>query len=376
MSQQTAWRDERKGADSDEILNDLDRVLDGLYSLGPRPESDAGDPSLVFTDLQLTSLVEEIREHDTIILADEHNYRALRGFRGAIRVVDASLRDAEKVRSTFDGTMIIGVGGCTALDVARYCATPGRRLIAIPSILSTSCISVNRSVLYQDGEPRRERTVAPERVVVSFPLLTESGPESIAKWSHSGFGDLFSDISASIDWLVRSGESPETVTDALLHNTVPCAAEAMHWVLSQFRSFDRAALARLAVYLHNASLETIHRGNAELSAAGEHDLYYAMMKQERYAHENPTHGELVAIGTLLSADAVARSGGSRELIQMLREAFLRLGLPTTYSELERIRVRRDHVLRALDAIQNRRWFLSGAYARWSIELVDRVFAEG
>jgi len=192
--------------------------------------------------------------------------------------------------------------------VARACAHAAERpLLLIPTFLSTSCISVDRSVLKYEGKFRASKTRAPETVFILDEFLETADNPTVLRAARAGFGDFFAGISAAVDYSFQRGNCSRAEVEEL----ATFYFNAVDWVLKRFDGFDRIAMRRLARYSHASSLMVIKRGNTELSAGGEHKLYYAIMESHLYNGSlKPFHGELVAAGSLMNVWAFARQTGS------------------------------------------------------------------
>ena len=317
--------------------------------------------TLRIRDCDLARILDERVSGRTLLLADPYNFPAVSGY-GRVECVDgADVELCHRLKAAQCG-QVIAIGGCSVLDVGRWVAhCVGAELIAIPSILSTSCLSVNRSILYFRDTPVRRITTAPVETIVSLPLLTGAPPEMVAKWTHSGLGDLLANLSAAIDFAVR-GPEYEDPSRETLEKLVPDIFGALQWCLNDFRGYDEDALVRVAQYLHASSVDVVIKNSTQLSAAGEHDLYYALIKHQKYSRKCPTHGELVSIGTLVATRYYAEQYGEAELYEQLREAYVRIGLPVSGAELEAIGVTREHILDGLRSIEGSGSFLLDAVA--------------
>lgn len=328
-------------------------------------------PTLEFTDSPVPDLVAELADEDTLIVSGPHGYPLISGFGRAVQVDDNTAERVEEIREGYEYSRVLAYGGCTALDVARAVAV-GKELIVIPASISTSCISVDKSIINYGGEDRAEHTVAPSRVIVSLTDMLGTDHVILDRLSCSGFGDYFANIGASIDVQYRAGDLS---MDAVRHN-VPENFEALEWVRDGFNGYDEECMRRLATYAHNSSVGVIERGDGTLSAGGEHKLYYQMMAQhDRYrdAALKPTHGELVAVGTLVAGKLLGEETGDISLYEGLREAYGQLGLPTDYAGLSAIGIGRGDLVQGLEAITDTDTYLGAHFAQGDYAVLDRVF---
>lgn len=292
-------------------------------------------PELVFTASSLLELTAALDDGQTFFITDDSQQEKLQKL-PLLRVIDSNCtRNIEAIMAVSGkAARYVGVGGCAALDVARACAhVADRPLLLIPTFLSTSCISVDRSVLKYEGKFRASKTRAPETVFILDEFLETADNPTVLRAARAGFGDFFAGISAAIDYSFQRGNFSRSEIEEL----AAFYFNAVDWVLNRFNGFNRMAMRRLARYSHASSLMVIKRGNTELSAGGEHKLYYAIMESHLYNGAlKPFHGELVAAGSLMNVWAFARQTGSYDLLKKFRTMCAHLGLPVDLAGLEQI----------------------------------------
>ncbi len=327
---------------------------------------------LDISSLTVVELVAALADDSTLVLCDAHNLPSLKTHCAPVLVSDCAVSIVDEIKSKYEYDRIVAVGGCTVLDMGRACSVgKPRRLVVVPTILSTSCLSSNISVLRHGERNRPEVTSSPERCVLCLPTLLETDGRSLARWCQSGFGDLFANISASIDFQYEMGK----LTTKEVKANVPLTVEAMRWVISGFNGYDEEGLRQLGSYLHEASLTVVRRGDTRLSSAGEHLLYHRLMeRQPDYRQGLPTHGQIVAIGTLLSLRLFSIQSKESELEDLVRKAYERLQLPLTWSDLEKIGIKREHLIDALEHLAAPQCHLGSWAVKGDWTLLDEVFA--
>jgi len=326
---------------------------------------------LEFTDNTYAELVEELVDDDTLIVTGSHGYPLLKELGQAVEVRDNSYHNVERAQDEYEYSKVVAFGGCTSLDMGRAIAA-GKELIVIPASLSTCGIAAAKSIINYDGVDKAERTTTPTKVIVSIPSMLDTDPERLERLSRSGFGDYLANISASIDVQYRAGD----LSMDAIRNNVPGNFEAMEWVVDNFDGYNEECLQHLANYTHNGAVAVIVRGNNSLSAGGEHKLYYHMMEQhDRYhgAPLKPTHGEMVAAGTLVAAKVLAEETNQQALYDNLCNAYTKLGLPTDYDGLSAIGIERDHLVQGLGAITDTDPYMGAHFAQGDYAVLDRVF---
>jgi NAD+ synthase len=322
-------------------------------------------PKLVFTNKPLRSVIRKLLGDESIIVADSFNYSKVNDLADTILVRNNDYEQIGKY-AKHHYSKIIAIGGCSALDMGRALATDSD-LIAIPTILSTDCISVDRSVLKgQDGKNRLLQTTAPSATIISFPSLLVAGPMLLGKWSSSGFGDLFANIGAALDAQFRESGN---VSIEKVRTSIPEIFDALHFSAERFRGYDSNLLKRLALWCHNASLMIMKLNRR---AGGEHKLYYSMKENEGYSNQRPTHGQIVAVGTLISARIAAERSGDFLLYKELQKAYKNLGLPIDYSGLEKVRVSKEKLVRGIEAMPGIS-LITDYFLDYGTSLLDAVF---
>lgn len=247
--------------------------------------------------------------------------------------------------SSHVGSRLVAVGGCSARD---RCAVLAQKWnvpwVYIPSILSTDCLSVNRAVVYENGQPRSVIVPRPEKVYLNFPLLRSGGQLWLNWWCAAGMGDLLAGISASI-------HCNPSAMDYNVLTAVPAASYAYNWLaIGPPPKWTDLELERFARFLMYSSQEVVRKGDTSLSAAGEHDLCYALRQKYFQDPVRYPHGLLVSIGTLLTVSAYCTDARYYRFRDTLRRAYSHAGLPADILMLGKYGISREQVLDGLQLI--------------------------
>ena len=328
-------------------------------------------PDLEFSGENLNALVRRVSDKDTLIVTDPFNYPKV----GNASLSAAVVRNNDSLQipdliSSCAYTRVVAVGGCAALDIGRACAV-GRSIIVIPTILSTSCISLDRSVIRYSGVNRLEKTILPEKVIISLPDMLSMPPAELAKWCQSGFGDLFTMVAASIDLQYKAGDLSR---EAVLGNIRDCFG-ALEWVINSFDGYNESSVRALAEFLHESSLVVVKRDDSKLNAAGEHLLYHTLLRlYPHYTSARPTHAQIVPAGTLIAAGIYREQAGDNYLFDLISEAFGKLGLPLTYTELSAAGIERSQLIEGLSAITHLGSHLGDHFKNNDFDILDRIFS--
>jgi len=332
-------------------------------------ESNIKLPDLEFFDETISSLVGSIADNETLLVTDPYNFAKLSGHKNTVVVKNNDCEQIQVIKENHKYSRIVAVGGCAALDIGRACAD-GKPITVIPAILSTSCISLDRSVIKYDGVNRLEKTTLPEKVIISMKDLLEMPQADISKWCQSGFGDLFTMAAASIDLQYKLGDMSR---DKVAGNVRECF-DALDWVIEKFDGYNESSVRALAKFLHESSLVVVKRDNSCLNAAGEHVLYHALLKlQPQYTSSRPTHGQIVAAGTMIAVYIYGLQTGDMSIYEKFRTAFAKLGLPLSYGELSAAGIEKEHLVEGLAFIADSGSHLSDHFKDGNFDVLDEIF---
>lgn len=322
-------------------------------------------PKLIITDETILSFVEKQIVNDLLIVTDSYNYPIFSKFTNTVLVNSCKEEVLKKIKENYRYSKILAIGGCTALDVARACCYDSTELICLPTILSTTCISCDRSKISFSNGSRLIKTTYPNETIISLPTLLNTAQSDLIKWTQSGFGDLFANISASIDFQYQNNN----LDINKVRKNVPEAFEAVQWVLQNFKTYDRDCLLLLSNYLHLSSLEVIKRDNTELSAGGEHILYHKIKeKQDTQKDILATHGQIVGIGALITTKIFAEYTGHEKLYLDLKMAYKKLMFPVNFTEMEKIGIQKGYLQQMLVEIRPSKTILGNYFP-----LMDLIF---
>jgi glycerol dehydrogenase-like iron-containing ADH family enzyme len=334
-------------------------------------------PPLVKINKSFDEIIKEYIDKNPTIICDEHNYKKIskKEFK-PICIRNNNYSNIKKIKKEINknkNKIIIGIGGCTALDAARACSNKEIPCILIPTILSTVCISVDKSVLKVKGETRTFNTEPPEKVVLSMKEVMKTKRFDLVRWSQAGFGDLFAKIGASIDVVYRQiKNNNDTMSLDKVRRNIPEVFDAIDYVLDKFNNYNKKDLESLAVFLHEASVAIIIQDTFELSGGAEHNLAYILEKKYLSKNRRLEHGILVSIGSLIEFKLFEEITGDNSLYKKMRIIYKKLKLPTTYNDLKKIGITKEYLIKSINDLKGLHTFMS-AHSNKAIKLLDIIF---
>lgn len=334
-------------------------------------------PPLIKTSASLKNIVKKYQSQNPIIVTDPHNYKKIKYYNTQIiNVKNNRYENVTKIKNKIKkrkNKIIIGVGGCTALDAARACSDKNTPCILIPTILSTVCISVDKAVLDVNGEVKTFNTEPPKKIILSVPGILNNKRSEIIRWAQAGFGDLFAKIGASIDVVYReTKKNKDIISLDKVRRNIPEVFDVIEYVLEEFNNFNKKDMESLAVFLHEASVSIIIRDTFELSGGAEHSMAYVLEKKYIPKNIKVEHGILVSAGTLIELKLFSQITGDDSLYRKIKTIYGKLGLPSDYDALSKIGIERKFLVGAIKDIKKQNTFLS-AHASEAVKLLDSIF---
>lgn len=281
------------------------------------------------------------KEPTSLIVTDNFNYQLLKHDFPQSALFAIEINSPDEVARIYSDArfqtakLIIGVGGGAALDTAKALGVHQKRLIVMPTILSTNCISTNRSVLGKGKNATSYRSSSPEKTIVSIADLLAQNPQSLALWSSAGFGDHLAGVSSAIDHVYLENAAAGANLSIIQARTVhPEAFNDLDWINQSFTGFNQSSLVRLAESLHRDAKDDLDSGSSAHRVGGEHHFYRAMLELfPKTRLQGLPHGHVVAIGTMITAKIFEVISGDPTIFNHTKEALSKLGIPIKYSEM-------------------------------------------
>lgn len=207
------------------------------------------------------------------------------------RSVDRAHLDA--LAAEADGTgHVVGVGGGTALDTAKYLAWSQQRpLVLAPTVTSVDAAFTDAVGVRVDGRVRYVGSVTPERVVLDVPLV-RAAP---ARLNRAGVGDVLSCHTALYDWRLAAHAGQGPPWDEELAGLGRRLLRDLEAAVDDVREVSVEGVRFLADAHRRIGAACAHAGHSRVEEGSEHHWAYAVEHATARAF---THGELIALATV------------------------------------------------------------------------------
>jgi len=240
-----------------------------------------------------------------------------------IEVQSADISEAYKVEEfakQIKANIIIGVGGGSVIDVAKYVAHRlDKDFISIPTAPSHDGITSPFAAIKGLGKPISIKAKGPLAIITDINVLS-SAPRRLI---NAGIGDIIGKIIAVRDWKLASKLRGEYYGDY----TASLALMSAKHALSCTRILNKdikAGVRTLTEALISSGVAMGMAGSTRPASGSEHLFAHAI---EMLYPNVGLHGELVALGTILMAYVHGINW------RKIKRAMRRVGLPTKAKEI-------------------------------------------
>ena len=203
---------------------------------------------------------------------------------------DTAVRLAKYITMN-DIRLVIGFGGGTVLDLAKFAAFVSKtRLISLPTTLSNDSLASPVAVLGTEGKARKSfRCTIPDAIIVDMNVV-KSAP---ARQLLAGIGDTIAKYTALYDWHLAGEKTGESVDDfAFMISHMACDS-ILHGEMEDIKS--SVFIRRLTDALVMGGLAMEIAGCSRPSSGSEHLFCHALEENHSDKAVVP-HGIATAMG--------------------------------------------------------------------------------
>lgn len=190
------------------------------------------------------------------------------------------------------GDVVIGIGGGTAVDNAKYVAWKRQLpLITMPSVISVDAFLTDQAAIRKEGLVRYVGNVWPETVILDHDLI-QSGP---VRMNRAGAADILSIHTALVDWKIASEDREESYAPEVAQEAREILVR-LELAADDIREITPAGIDKLVELLSAEVRLCSELGNARPEEGSEHLFAYHF---EKLTGKRMIHGELVGTGIFL-----------------------------------------------------------------------------
>jgi len=191
-------------------------------------------------------------------------------------------------------TTIVGLGGGTALDMAKYVAwRRGIEPVLVPSIASVDACVTNTIAVRDEGRVHYIGFVVPQVVLVDFDLMQSAPPHL----NRAGIGDILSIHTALWDWEAAAKRGLITYDEEVARQ-VAVLVDQLEGRAEEVRAITDGALRWLIEAYAAENTLCLQVGHSRPEEGSEHFFAYNI---EHRTGRGYVHGELVSLGVLVMA---------------------------------------------------------------------------
>jgi len=190
----------------------------------------------------------------------------------------------------------VGLGGGAVIDIAKYFAyLRGKTPVLVPTITSSNAHFSDFISVRRDGAPFGFKKIGwPKKVIVDYAFIAQADP----RLNRAGYGDLLFLQTALNDWKLAEKRGKGTPVVPAIEKEIE---QMMHEALmsaEEIGSVSNKGLDILMRLIERSTLLMMNNLSKPISAGAEHLFAWNF---EQVTGREPIHGELVALGILITS---------------------------------------------------------------------------
>jgi glycerol dehydrogenase-like iron-containing ADH family enzyme len=255
-------------------------------------------PTISVQEISIQELFSEI--NDVTVVYNDPPWEALSQSlptpTQAISAWNMDIEHLEEIASTTHATStVVGVGGGTALDTAKFLAWKhGSTLIQVPTITSVDAGFTDAIGVRVNGNVQYVGKIMPKMVVLDIPLI-RSAPKHL---NRAGVGDILSCHTGLFDWKLAIEARQEDRWSENLYALGSSLLDELEAAIGDIGAVTESGVRFVADAYRRIGAACAVAGHSRFEEGSEHFLVYAL---EHLTGDHYVHGEVVAMGVAAMA---------------------------------------------------------------------------